>query len=165
MTTDRSSECYVFPAMPGYRQNALRPPDNYFKDAVVVFVSFYFDPEWDPADLDGKDQCRRPKKSVWDNHWSIFRQAALKSEGAWIADKSLDGWSIAATSNSPAGPRDGKKSFVSIVRFENQDAATKFARKVEDPGQQFADGALVELKTLAGRGMKVEVVSMKYQSS
>lgn len=151
--------------MQGYRQNAFQPPNNYFKNAVTVFTTFYFAVGWDHDEIDQDDRLQRPRKVVWDNAWSIFRQAALKTEGAWVADKSLEGWSVGATSSVQADPNHDQKSFVGVFRFHDATTAKKFASSLEDQEPSRSDGGFAELKRLAERGMKVEIVNMRYESS
>ena len=154
---------YVFPAMQGYRQNAFQPPSNSSKDAITVFATFYLPLDWRPDEMDHEDELRRTRKNVWDTAWSVFRKAALKSEGAWIADKSLDGWSFGANRTRDA-PEQAPKSFIGVFRFSNAQTARQFVDGVKNSEPSEINGGLGKLKILAERGMDIEAVSMQYES-
>lgn len=159
-TSIQSIERYAFTKTQGYHQNAFQAPDKYFKGAVTVFTTFYFPSDWISDETDQRDLMKRPKKAVWDNAWSVFQQAALRSEGAWIADKSLDGWSAGTLSNEYADPSVDQKSFIGVFRFQDARTARKFAVSLGDPEQEKAVDGFVELREIAEWGMNVELVDM-----
>lgn len=150
--------------MQGYRQNAFQPPDNFSEDVVTVFTTFYLPLDWRSDDIDQEDESKRTKKNVWDNAWTIFREAALKSEGAWIADKSLDGWSVGADERARDGSEQAQKSFIGVFRFANAQTAQHFVDGVKNSQPSEINGGLGKLKLLAERGMKIEAVNMQYES-
>lgn len=152
---------FIFPSMQGYRQNAFQPPDSYFKEAVTVFATFHLPADWSPDATDEDDKLTRSKVSVWNDAWSDFQNAALKSEGAWIADKALKGWSIGATPTQNAGPGYEEKAFMSVFRFQDASTAKDFVRATETE----QPNGLAKLKRIAERGMNVEAVNMEFESS
>lgn len=162
--TTSEPEFYVFPAMQGYRQNAFQPPSSSSKDAITVFTTFHLPLDWEPNDIDEKDELRRTKKNVWDNAWSVFREAALKSEGAWIADKSLDGWSVGVDERARDASEQAPQAFIGVFRFASAQTALQFVNGVRNSEHSEMNGGLGNLKMLAERGVNIEAVNMQYES-
>lgn len=150
--------------MQGYRQNAFQPPSSSSRESVTVFTTFYLPLDWKSDEVDQKDELKRTKKNVWDTAWSIFREAALKSEGAWIADKSLDAWSVGADGRAPDTWEKMPRSVIGVFRFANAQTARRFVNAVRNLKPSEANGGLGKLKILAERGMNVEAVNMQYES-
>jgi hypothetical protein len=136
---------FVLPADQRYRLVAFQPHDTTFPEAVNAIFICNFPPDWNLSDIELKDELtpKRLKKVVWDNTWMNFRQDVLRSEGAWIADKATEGWSM-----------DGKSSYIGIFRFKE----TASAMKLLDSTAQGVE----RLKMLAERGVVIEVVNMLY---
>lgn len=174
MITTSQPEYYIFNRGQAFRKSFFSMPDMYFGEMVIVYVSFHLPDNWESGSMHYANQLMHDKKNVWASAWSNFRQTALKSDGAWIADKSLDAWSTGADSWSTgpavvkerAGPSDGQKSFMGVFRFLDAAAARKFVASVQDPPSTLeSDYGVNSLRKVAARGMSVEAVNMQYQSA
>ncbi len=131
---------------------AFQLPQNRLPDAVTVFVSAHFSPDWDPDAIEPLDrQPQRERKVVWDNAWMLLRDAALKSEGGYVSDKAIEGWSVAEM--------NGQKSHTSVIRFQDFRTASQFLKSAEDSTS--AHASFDRLKQFAQGGVVAEVVTMK----